>query len=114
MIKLELHWKIIIGLVLGVFFGVFAATQGWGIFVSNWISPFGTIFINLLKLIAVPLVLSSLITGVASLSDLKKLSRIGGRTISIYIATTTVAVTIGLLSVNLLQPGATVPDDMKL
>jgi len=114
MIKLELHWKIIIGLVLGVFFGVFAATQGWGIFVSNWISPFGIIFINLLKLIAVPLVLSSLITGVASLSDLKKLSRIGGRTISIYIATTTVAVTIGLLSVNLLQPGATVPDDMKL
>ena len=114
MIKLELHWKIIIGLVLGVFFGVFAATQGWGIFVSNWISPFGKIFINLLKLIAVPLVLSSLITGVASLSDLKKLSRIGGRTISIYIATTTVAVTIGLLSVNLLQPGATVPDDMKL
>jgi len=66
-----------------------------------------------LKLIAVPLVLSSLITGVASLSDLKKLSRIGGRTISIYIATTTVAVTIGLITVNLLQPGATVPDDMK-
>ena len=60
-----------------------------------------------------PLVLSSLITGVASLSDLKKLSRIGGRTISIYIATTTIAVTIGLLSVNVLQPGSTVPDEMK-
>ena len=111
--KLELHWKIIIGLVLGLLFGVLAATQGWGVFVSNWVSPFGKIFINLLKLIAVPLVLSSLITGVASLSDLKKLSRIGGRTIAIYIATTTVAVTIGLLSVNLLEPGATVPDDMK-
>ena len=111
--KLELHWKIIIGLILGLLFGVLAATQGWGVFVSNWVSPFGKIFINLLKLIAVPLVLSSLITGVASLSDLKKLSRIGGRTISIYIATTTVAVTIGLLSVNLLEPGATVPDDMK-
>ena len=111
--KLELHWKIIVGLVLGLLFGVLAATQGWGVFVSNWVSPFGKIFINLLKLIAVPLVLSSLITGVASLSDLKKLSRIGGRTIAIYIATTTVAVTIGLLSVNLLEPGATVPDDMK-
>tara|TARA_B100001996_G_scaffold113875_1_gene86161 strand:- start:10321 stop:11604 length:1284 start_codon:yes stop_codon:yes gene_type:complete len=111
--KIELHWKIIIGLILGLFFGVLAAMQGWGLFVSNWISPFGKIFINLLKLIAVPLVLSSLITGVASLSDLKKLSRIGGRTISIYIATTTVAVTIGLITVNLLQPGATVPDDMK-
>ena len=111
--KLELHWKIIIGLIFGLLFGVLAATQGWGVFVSNWVSPFGKIFINLLKLIAVPLVLSSLITGVASLSDLKKLSRIGGRTIAIYIATTTVAVTIGLLSVNLLEPGATVPDDMK-
>ncbi len=111
--KLELHWKIIIGLVLGLLFGVIAATQGWGGFVTNWISPFGKIFINLLKLIAVPLVLSSLITGVASLSDLKKLSRIGGRTISIYIATTAIAVTIGLFSVNILQPGATVPDEMK-
>jgi len=111
--KLELHWKIIIGLVLGLLFGMLAATQSWGVFVSNWISPFGKIFINLLKLIAVPLVLSSLITGVASLSDLKKLSRIGGRTISIYIATTAVAVTIGLLSVNMLQPGSTVPEDMK-
>ena len=111
--KLELHWKIIIGLILGLAFGVVAATQGWVNFVSNWISPFGKIFINLLKLIAVPLVLSSLITGVASLSDLKKLSRIGGRTISIYITTTAVAVTIGLLAVNILQPGATVPDEMK-
>ena len=111
--KLELHWKIIIGLVLGLLFGMLAATQGWGVFVSNWISPFGKIFINILKLIAVPLVLSSLITGVASLSDLKNLSRIGGRTISIYIATTAVAVTIGLLSVNMLQPGSTVPEDMK-
>ena len=111
--KLELHWKIIIGLVLRLLFGMLASTQGWGVFDSNWISPFGKIFINLLKLIAVPLVLSSLITGVASLSDLKKLSRIGGRTISIYIATTAVAVTIGLLSVNMLQPGSTVPEDMK-
>ena len=68
----------------------------------------------MLKLIAVPLVLSSLITGVASLSDTKKLSRIAGKTITIYIATTAVAVTIGLVSVNILQPGDTVPEDMKL
>tara|TARA_B100001029_G_C15059555_1_gene457214 strand:+ start:2258 stop:3529 length:1272 start_codon:yes stop_codon:yes gene_type:complete len=112
--KLELHWKIIIGLVLGLFYGIFAASQGLGDFTSAWIAPFGKIFLNLLKLIAVPLVLSSLITGVASLSDTKKLSRIGGKTITIYIATTAVAVTIGLVSVNILQPGDTVPEDMKL
>jgi Na+/H+-dicarboxylate symporter len=68
---------------------------------------------SLLKLIAVPLVLSSLITGVASLSDLKKLSRIGGKTIAIYVGTTAVAVTIGLISVNMLEPGDKVPDQMK-
>ena len=112
--KLELHWKIIIGLVLGLFYGIFAASQGLGDFTSAWVAPFGKIFLNLLKLIAVPLVLSSLITGVASLSDTKKLSRIGGKTITIYIATTAVAVMIGLVSVNILQPGDTVPEDMKL
>jgi len=112
--KLELHWKIIIGLTLGLLYGVLAASQGWGGFTNDWIAPFGKIFINLLKLIAVPLVLSSLITGVASLSDLKKLSRIGGKTITIYIATTAIAVTIGLISVNILEPGKTIPDDMKI
>ena len=112
--KLELHWKIIIGLVLGLIFGVLAAANGWGGFTTNWIAPFGKIFINLLKLIAVPLVLSSLITGVASLSDLKKLSRIGGKTITIYIVTTAISVTIGLVSVNLLKPGDTIPEDMKV
>ena len=112
--KLELHWKIIIGLVLGLIFGVLAAANGWGGFTTNWIAPFGKIFINLLKLIAVPLVLSSLITGVASLSDLKKLSRIGGKTITIYIVTTAISVTIGLVAVNLFKPGDTVPEDMKV
>ena len=111
--KLALHWKIIIGLALGLVYGIVAANNGWGSFTSDWIAPFGTIFMNLLKLIAVPLVLSSLITGVASLSDLKKLSRIGGKTIAIYVGTTAVAVTIGLISVNMLQPGDKVPDQMK-
>ncbi|MEM1057190.1 MAG: dicarboxylate/amino acid:cation symporter [Bacteroidota bacterium] len=108
----KLHWQIIIGLVLGLAFGIFAAAQGWGGFVSDWIAPFGTIFINALKLIAVPLVLASLITGVASLSDLRKLSRIGGKTIGIYLGTTAVAVTIGLVLVNLVQPGQFVPTEM--
>ena len=111
--KLALHWQIIIGLALGLVYGIIATNLGWGSFTSDWIAPFGTIFINLLKLIAMPLVLSSLITGVASLSDIKKLSRIGGKTIGIYIGTTALAVTLGLISVNLIKPGDKVPDNMK-
>ncbi|MDA1334090.1 MAG: cation:dicarboxylase symporter family transporter, partial [Bacteroidetes bacterium] len=76
----KLHWQIIIGLVLGLLFGILAAAQGWSGFTSDWIAPWGQIFLRLLLLIAVPLVLASLITGVASLSDLKKQSRIGGKT----------------------------------
>jgi len=109
----KLHWQIIIGLILGVAFGVVAAVRGWGSFTSDWIAPFGTIFINLLKLIAVPLVLASLITGVASLADLRKLGRIGGKTIAIYLSTTVVAIVIGLVIVNSLRPGDRVPESMQ-
>lgn len=109
----KLHWQIILGLILGLVFGIIAASLHWGEFTRNWISPFGTIFINLLKLIAVPLVLASLITGVASLSDLRKFSRIGGKTIAIYICTTAIAITIGLLAVNLVQPGYGVPEQVR-
>ncbi len=113
MYKLALHWKIIIGLILGLFYGILSSNLGLGDFTSDYIAPFGLIFINLLKLIAVPLVLSSLITGVASLSDLKKLSKIGSKTISIYILTTAISVIIGLFIVNSLAPGTTVPQEMK-
>lgn len=109
----KLHWQIIIGLVLGLIYGVVAAASGWGQFTTDWIAPFGTIFLNALKLIAVPLVLASLILGVASLSDLRKLSRIGGKTILIYLGTTAIAVTIGLVIVNLLEPGSAVPDALQ-
>lgn len=109
----KLHWQIIIGLVLGLIYGVFAAASGWSAFTSDWIAPWGQIFLRLLLLIAVPLVLASLITGVASLSDLKKLSRIGGKTIAIYIGTTVIALVIGLVLVNLFEPGGNVPDEMR-
>ena len=112
--KIALHWQIIIGLILGLVYGIISTKLGWGIFTLNWIAPFGVIFINLLKLIAVPLVLASLISGVASLSDMNKLSRIGGKTIAIYIFTTAVAVSIGLISVNTLRPGDKIPSDMKI
>ncbi len=111
--RLPLHWKIIIGLILGLLYGILSAAMGWSAFTEDWITPFGDIFLNLLKVIAVPLVLGSLIMGVASLSDVKKLSRIGGRTIAIYIITTTVSVTIGLVMVNLLEPGTGVPQSLQ-
>lgn len=103
--KLPLHWKIIIGMVFGVIYGLIASKYGWVNFTDNWIKPWGTIFVNLLKLIAVPLVFASLIKGVASLSDISKLSRIGGKTIVIYLTSTVIAVSIGLLLVNTVKPG---------
>lgn len=113
MLKLPLHWQIVIGLILGVFYGILSASMGWSQFTVDWIVPIGDIFLNLLKLIAVPLVLGSLIMGIASLSDVKKLSRIGGKTICIYIVTTAIAVTLGLVLVNVLEPGKNVPQDLQ-
>jgi len=103
--KLALHWKIIIGMVLGVVWGLMAVHYGLHQVTSDWIKPFGTIFINLLKLIAVPLVLASLIKGIASMSDIAKLSRIGSRTLVFYLLSTVVAVTLGLGLVNIIKPG---------
>ena len=80
---MKLHWQIMIGLTAGVAFGIFAAPNQLGDFTSDWITPFGTLFVNLLKLIAMPLVFASLVTGIASLADVSKLSRMGGRTIGI-------------------------------
>ena len=112
--KLKLHWQIIIGLVTGTLFGIFAAWNQWSGFTQDWIAPFGTIFVNLLKLIAVPLVFASLVTGIASLADISQLSRMGGKTIGIYLATTAVAITIGLAVVNLLEPGSLMPQEVGL
>ncbi len=111
--KVPLHTQILIALVLGLVYGVFAIQVGLVEFTENWINPWGTIFVRLLKLIAVPLVLASLITGVASLSDLQKLSRIGGKTIALYLMTTVVALTIGVLVANVVNPGLSVPPEMR-
>ncbi|HSR69281.1 MAG TPA: dicarboxylate/amino acid:cation symporter [Acidobacteriota bacterium] len=108
----QLHWQILMGMVLGVIFGVFGALNGWHGFISDWVAPWGRIFLNLLLLIAIPLVLTSLITGVASLSDVSRLSRLGGKTIVLYMATTAVAITIGLGLANLLRPGDYVPREL--
>jgi Na+/H+-dicarboxylate symporter len=109
----ELHWQIIIGLILGLFWGLAASLFGFTEFTIDFVKPFGTIFITLLKLIAVPLVLASLIVGVTSLNDMAKLSRMGGKTIGIYMITTVLAITIGLTTVNLAQPGKTLPEQTR-
>lgn len=105
--KLPLHWKIVIGMAAGILFGLLASTFSWGSqFVGDWIAPFGTIFIKLLKLIAVPLIFTSLVKGISDLKDISKFRNIGIRTIILYISTTVVAIVIGLLLVNTLKPGA--------
>jgi Na+/H+-dicarboxylate symporter len=109
--KLALHWKIIIGMVLGIIFGFIMNAVSGQQFVTDWIAPFGTIFINLLKLIAVPLILASLIKGISDLKDISKIRDMGLRTISIYIGTTLVAIIIGLSIVNAVQPGTGMPED---
>lgn len=103
--NLALHWKILIGMVLGILAGLLFSQLGAKEFVVDWIKPFGTIFIKLLKLIAIPLIIVSLIKGISDLKDISKFSTIGFRTIIIYICTTVVAITIGLSLVNLIQPG---------
>jgi len=111
--KLALHWKILLGMAIGVVFGFVANNLGWNQFVVDWIKPFGTIFINSLKLIAVPLIIASLIKGVSDLKDISKLSQMGSRTIGIYILTTVFAVSLGLIVVNVIQPGNTINEDTR-
>ena len=112
--KLSLHWKIIIGMFLGIAVGlIFSSINGGNIIITNWVKPFGTIFINSLKLIAIPLILASLIKGISDLKDISKLSSMGGLTITTYLTTTVIAVSIGLLVVNGFKPGNTISDETR-
>ena len=101
-------------MALGVAFGLaLSFVSGGAAFIGDYIKPFGTIFINLLKLIAIPLILASLIKGVSDLQDISKLSQMGGRTILTYVTTTLIAVTIGLILVNSIQPGKSISVDTR-
>lgn len=131
--KLALHWKILLGMVLGVLFSLLLVNTSWGsstttiivggeevlvtkaeLFVRYWIKPFGTMFINALKLIAVPLILASLITSVSDLKDISKLSKLGFKTISLYIATTVMAVSLGIVIVNIIKPGNSISEETRI
>ena len=109
--SLALHWKILIGMLLGLIFGfLMLQIEGGSGFTKAWIKPLGTIFVKLLKLIAVPLILASLIKGISDLKDVSKFASIGVKTIIIYVITTVIAISIGLTLVNVFNPGDGVSD----
>lgn len=103
--RLPLYLQILIGMVLGILLGIVSLQAGFADGITNWVKPFGEIFMRLLKLIAIPLVLISLVKGVGNLSDIATLSRIGLKTIGIYICTTILAILVGLMLVGLIGPG---------
>ncbi len=111
--NLPLHIKIMIGLILGIVWATVSSHMAWSQFTYDWINPFGIIFINLLKLIAVPLVLFSIIKGVADLSDISKLGNMGYKTLAMYLLTTVMAVTVGLSVVNIIRPGDYVSEEVR-
>jgi len=104
--KMPLHWKIMIGMIAGLIGGFILLQFDYGKQLTyDWIAPIGKIFVNLLKLIAIPLILASLVKGVSDLKDIAKFKTIGLRTIGLYIMTTVFAISIGLIAVNVFQPG---------
>ena len=110
---MPVHVKILLGMLLGVAWGLLSSSFGWTDFTLTWIKPFGDIFLNMLKLIAVPIVFITLVDGISNLHDLSKLSRIGGKTITIYLLTTVTAIVIGLFMVNIAQPGSYLSEERR-
>ena len=111
---MQLHTKIILGLILGLLLGIVSVFFGISNTITNWVMPFGTIFVKMLKLVAVPLILVSLISGISNLRDTAKLSRIGGKTFSIYILTTVLSIIIALFLANIVQPGKAFPEEITI
>jgi len=111
--RLQLHTKILIGLLVGVIFGVIANQWGFSDIVLNYIKPIGSAFIRLISMVVVPLVFASLLVGTASLNDIRKLGRIGIKTVAYYLCTTIIAISIGLLLANTFRPGAGLSEDAR-
>lgn len=111
--RIPLYVWILLSIVLGVGWGLLAVNLNLHTFSNDWISPWGEIFIRLLKLIAIPLIFVSLVKGIADLGDSKRLSGLGLRTFILYIITTVIAISLGLLIVNAIQPGKVFPADKQ-
>ncbi|MCW8816896.1 MAG: dicarboxylate/amino acid:cation symporter, partial [Ignavibacteriaceae bacterium] len=99
MLKIKLHWQILIALLIAVLYGLFLTDYAY---LVTWI---GDLFLRALKMIIVPLILTSIISGVTSIGDAQNLGRLGLKTISYYISTSLFAIVTGLVFVNLIQPG---------
>lgn len=112
--KLHLTVKILIGLLLGVVVGIVLNLTGGAAIADNYIKPFGTLFLNLIKMAIVPLVFASLVMGACGLGDIKKVGRVGGKTMLYFLTTTAFAVVLGLIIGKLLNVGAgiTLPADV--
>ncbi len=113
-LHIALHYQILIGLILGTLWALLSAHFGWKQFTADWIAPWGDIFIRLLKLIAIPLVLFSIIEGITGLSDSERLGRLGAKTIAFYLVTTVIAITVGLFLVNTIKPGERIDDKQRI
>jgi len=111
--RLPLYTKILIGLLAGVVFGILANQLGFSEFVFNYIKPVGSAFIRLISMIVVPLVFASLLVGITSLNDIRKLGRIGAKTVVYYLCTTTIAISVGLLLANTFRPGAGLSEEAR-
>jgi proton glutamate symport protein len=113
LLKLQLYTKVLIGLVAGVLFGMLAGQLGFSDFVSSYIKPIGSVFIKLISMVVIPLVFASLLVGTSSLNDIRKLGRIGAKTMAYYLCTTIIAICIGLLLANTLRPGAGLSEEAR-
>jgi len=111
--RLQLHTKILIGMLSGVIFGVIANQWGFSDFVFSYIKPIGSAFIKLISMVVVPLVFASLLVGTASLNDIRKLGRIGAKTVAYYLCTTIIAISIGLLLANTFRPGVGLSEEAR-
>lgn len=112
--KIPLHWKIIIAMIFGIIWAILSGIYGLNDFTRDWIDPFGKIFINCLKFIAIPLVLFSVVSGVTGMGDPSKLGKIGLKTLSLFLLTTMTSITVGLVIVNLVKPGVQSNDEIRL
>ncbi len=107
--NIPLYIKIVLGMLFGVLAGVIFIRFSWGVsFIQDWVSPWGKMFIRLLKMIAVPLVFFSLLKGITSVKDVAHFSSMGIRTMGIYIGTTVFAIVVGVSAALILKPGKVV------